>query len=161
MELPGGLEIVSTIVSIRPGTNHRLSIPIIKKIKKWYHTTEKFSYTKVTLNLTHNTTSSNKANTYCINHEYKQPRRKITKKVDQVAWNERYVNNVKEDQMKVLGQIDFSDLTTKERTFVQQILIEDANVFSIDDTDVGNITSRDINIKTQYQDPFMQSWKHI
>lgn len=59
--------------------------------------------------------------------------------------------------MKVLGQIDFSDLTTKERTFVQQMLIEDANVFSIDDTDVGNITSRDINIKTQYQDPFMQS----
>lgn len=59
--------------------------------------------------------------------------------------------------MKVLDQIDFSDLTTKERTFVQQMLIEDANVFSIDDTDVGNITSRDINIKTQYQDPFMQS----
>ena len=33
MELPGGLEIVSTIVSIRPGTNHRLRIPIIKKSK--------------------------------------------------------------------------------------------------------------------------------
>ena len=37
MELPGGLEIVSTIVSIRPGTNHRLRIPIIKKSKMISH----------------------------------------------------------------------------------------------------------------------------
>ena len=62
------------------------------------------------------------------------------KEVYQDTGNEPSVNNVKEDQMKLLGHIDFSGLTTKERTLVQQMLIEDVDVFSVNDTDIDKFS---------------------
>ena len=49
--------------------------------------------------------------------------------------------------MKVLNQNDLSKLTTKELTLVQQLLIEETDVLSGDDTDIGNITSTETEAK--------------
>ena len=48
--------------------------------------------------------------------------------------------------MKVLDEINLSGLRPKERTAVQQMLIEEADIFSVDDSDIENITSASMNI---------------
>ena len=46
--------------------------------------------------------------------------------------------DVEKHQMKLLDQIDLSGLTTKEQTLVQQMLIEEVAMFSVDNTGIGN-----------------------
>lgn len=55
--------------------------------------------------------------------------------------------------MKALDQIELEDLTAKERTLVQQVLIEEAAMFSVDHTNVGSIKSTEMEIKLSNQTP--------
>ena len=54
---------------------------------------------------------------------------------------------VKKHQMKLLDQIDLSGLTTKEQTLVQQMLIEEVDMFSVDNTGIGNRKKTEMEIK--------------
>ena len=63
--------------------------------------------------------------------------------------------------MKVLNQNDLSKLTTKELTLVQQLLIEETDVFSGDDTDIGNITSTETEAKLSDQTPVQLNYHSL
>ena len=58
-------------------------------------------------------------------------------------------------QQKVLEKIDLSGLTCDQKEQVRALIKEESSVFSIDDDDIGNVTSRqmeiDLNDKTAVQ----------
>ena len=59
------------------------------------------------------------------------------------------VVEIKEYQQKVLNNIDFSGLNPEERWKVQQLMIREADVFSVVNSDISNITSTQMEIKLQ------------
>ena len=59
------------------------------------------------------------------------------------------VVEIKEYQQKVLNNIDFSGLNPEERWKVQQLMIREADVFSVVNSDFSNITSTQMEIKLQ------------
>ena len=83
------------------------------------------------------------------------------KEVQQDTGNEPSVIYVKEHQMKVLVQTDLSGLTVKEQTLVQLVLIEEANVFLLDDTYISNITSTEMEIKLSDQAPVQFNYHSV
>lgn len=62
------------------------------------------------------------------------------KKIQQGTGDKPSVMDVKKHQMKLLDQTDLSGLTTKEQTLVQQVLIEQVDVLSVDGRGIGDIT---------------------
>ena len=63
--------------------------------------------------------------------------------------NDMTAVETKEHQQKVLDSIDLSGLNPEERQEVQQLKTKEADVFSVIDTDIGNITSIQMEIKLQ------------
>ena len=59
------------------------------------------------------------------------------------------VVEIKEYQQKVLNNIDLSGLNPEERWKVQQLIIREADVFSVVNSDISNITSTQMEIKLQ------------
>lgn len=59
------------------------------------------------------------------------------------------VVEIKEYQQKVLNNIDFSGFNPEERWKVQQLMIREADVFSVVNSDISNITSTQMEIKLQ------------
>lgn len=49
--------------------------------------------------------------------------------------------------MKLFDEINLSGLTPKERTAVQNMLTEEADIFSVDNSNNENITSTSVDIK--------------
>ena len=60
---------------------------------------------------------------------------------------------IKEHQQKVLDSIDLSGLNLEQRREVQQLITREADVFSVVDSDIGNITSTQMKIKKQDKTP--------
>ena len=54
---------------------------------------------------------------------------------------------IKEHQRKLLDQIDLSELNPKQRQMVEQMLIQEAAAFSVEDSDIGNVASTSMDIK--------------
>ena len=60
---------------------------------------------------------------------------------------------IKEHQRKVLDQIGLSGLNPKQRQMVKQMLIQEAAAFTVEDSDIGNVTSTRMYIKLHDNTP--------
>ena len=68
---------------------------------------------------------------------------------------------IKEHQHKVLDSIDSPGLNPEERREVQQLTIREADVFSVVDSDIGNITSTQMEIKLQDKTPAQLNYHSV
>ena len=68
---------------------------------------------------------------------------------------------IKEHQQKVLDGIDLSGLNSEERLEVQQLITREPNVFSVVDSDIGNITLTRMEIKLQHKTPFQLNYHSV
>ena len=60
---------------------------------------------------------------------------------------------INEHQQKLLNSIDLSGLSPEERRADQQLIPRNANVFSVVDSHIANITSTQMEIKLQHKTP--------
>ena len=74
---------------------------------------------------------------------------------------DRKAADIKEHQQKVLDNIEFSGLNPEERQEVQQLITREADIFSVVDSDIGNITSTQMEIKFQDKTPVQLSYHHV
>ena len=74
---------------------------------------------------------------------------------------DRTAGEIKEHQQKVLDSIDLSGLNPEERREVQQLITREADVFSVVDFDIGNITSTQMEIKLQDKTPVQLSYHSV
>ena len=74
---------------------------------------------------------------------------------------DRTAVEIKKSQQKVLDSIDFSRLNQEERREVQQFITREADRFSVVDSDIGNITSTQIEIKLQDKTPIQLSYYSV
>ena len=74
---------------------------------------------------------------------------------------DRKAVEIKEHQQKVLDNIEFSGLNSEERQEVQQLITREADVFSVVDSDIGNITSTQMEIKLQEKTPVQLNYHHV
>ena len=75
--------------------------------------------------------------------------------------NDATVAEIKEHRQKVLHSIDLSGLNPEERREVQQLITREANVFSVADSDIGNITSTQMEIKLQDETPVQLNYHSV
>ena len=159
IELPDGLETADTIASVKSRMNHRLKIPVINNSK---HDTF----------LPKNTIIGRLQQISPITPHgllYIRPcppvhvRRKVdistvqsSLKKDGMEMEEEQGNKdmtmveIKEHQQKVLDRIDLPGLNPQERRKVQQLITREEDVFSVFDSDIGNITLT--QMETELQD---------
>ena len=72
--------------------------------------------------------------------------------------NDMTAVQIKEHQQKVLDSIDLSGLNLEERRELQQLITREADVFSVVDSDIGNIISTQMEIKLQDKTPAQLSY---
>ena len=75
--------------------------------------------------------------------------------------NDATVTEIKEHRQIVLHSIDLSGLNPEERPEVQQLITREANVFSVADSDIGNITSTQMEIKLQDETPVQLNYHSV
>ena len=68
---------------------------------------------------------------------------------------------IKEHQRKVLDQIDISGLNPKQRQVVEQMLIQEAAAFSVEDSNIGNVTSTSMGIKLLDNTPVQLNYHSV
>ena len=103
---------------------------------------KKLTYWKTAPDILHQTYSNKRKSQQLT--QIKEHIEWTTKKKQQQAISELEIN---QHQMRVLGEINLSGLTPKERTAVQHMLTEEADIFSVDNSDNENITSTSVDIK--------------
>ena len=153
IELPEGLETVNTIVTVKPGPNHRLRIPVLNNSKH-------------DLILKKNTAIGRIQQISSITplqvkerHAEQVPEchavvTTVTNEVKSDTSREAVPDiKIKEHQRKVLDQIDLSGLNPKQRQMVELMLIQEAAAFSVEDSDIGNVTSTSMDIKLHDNTP--------
>ena len=70
-------------------------------------------------------------------------------------------SEIKEHQSKVLDQIDLSGLNPKQRQMVEQMFIQEAAAFSVEDSDIGNVTSTSMDIKLYNNKPVQLNYHSL
>ena len=161
IELPEGLETVNTIVAVKPGPNHRSRIPVLNNSKH-------------DIILQKNTTIGRIQQIASITplqvqerHAVKVQERHlvvstVANEVESDASTEVVSDNkIKENQRKVMDQIDLSRLNPKQRQMVEQIIIQVAATFSVEDSDIGNVTSTCMDIKLHDNTPVQLNYHSV
>ena len=62
---------------------------------------------------------------------------------------------------KVLERIDLSGFTHEQREQVRKMLREESSVFTVDSDDIGNVTTRKMEINLRDNAPVQQSYNAI
>ena len=152
IELPEGLETEDTIVSVKSGMNHCLKIPVISNSKHDIFL-PKNTITGRLQQISHITPLQVKERKVDISTVQSSLNKDGTEMGEEQENKDRTAGEIKEHQQKVLDSIDLSGLNPEERRKVQQLITREADVFSVVDFDIGNITSTHMEIKLQDKTP--------
>ena len=161
IELPEGLETVNTIVAVKPGPNHWSRIPVLNNSKH-------------DIILQKNTTIGRIQQIASITllqvqerHAVKvQERHVVVSTVANEVKSDASTevasdNKIKVNQRTVMDQIDLSRLNPKQRQMVEQIIIQVAAAFSVEDSDIGNVTSTCMDIKLHDNTPVQLNYHSV
>ena len=153
IELLEGLETVNIKVTVKPGPNRWLRIPVLNNSKN-------------DIILQKNTTIGRIQQVSIITPLQVQERHAVQVQerhaVVSTVTNEMKSDTsteavsdvkIKERQRKVLDQNGLSVLNLKQRQMVEQMLIQEAAAFSVEDSDIGNITSTSMDNKLHDNTP--------
>ena len=137
IELPEGLETVNSIVTVKPGPNHRLRIPVLNNSKH-----DIILQKNTTLGRIQQISSITPLQVQECHTVQVQERHAVVSTVANDVKSNTSTETVsdikiKEHQRKVLDQIDLSGLHPKPRQMVEQMLIQEAAAFSVEDSDIG------------------------
>ena len=140
IELPQGLETVSTLVAVKPGPTHWLWIPVLNNSKHgiilWKNKTmgriEQISSYK---------------NKNVTQYKYK----------NSMQWCQQNQNELKRDTSTetvwYIKIIDVSGMKPKQRQMLELMFIQEAVILSVETSDIGNVTSSNIDIKLHDNTP--------
>ena len=148
IKLPEGLETVDTIVSVKSGMNHCLKIPVVKKSKHDIFLPKNTIIGRLQ-QISHITPVQVKERKADISTVQSSLNKDEMEMEEEQGNNDMTAVEVIEHQQKVLDSIVLPGLNPEKRREVQQLITREADVFSVTDSDIGKITSTQMEIKPQ------------
>ena len=152
IELPEGLEAMNIIVTVKPGPNHWLMIPVLNNSKHDIIFQRKKIITPLQVQERHAVqVQEHHAVASTVTNEMKSDT--STKAVSDIK--------IKEHQRKVLDQLDLSELNPKQRQVVEQMSIQEVAAFSVSNSDIGNVISTSMDIKLHNNTPVQLNYHSV
>ena len=163
VELPDGIQCADSVIMLKPGIKNYFKVPVINdsnhNITIMKNTvTDNLEYVTsiVPFEVRANTSDPTRIGNAAIN------------KAEVVTSNEPMTDS-KEDNssgkddhyQKVLERIDLSGFTHEQREQVRKMLREESSVFTVDSDDIGNVTTRKMEINLRDNAPVQQSYNAI
>ena len=146
IELPEGLGTADTIVFVKSGMNHCLKVPVINNSKHDIFLPKNTIIGRLQ-QISHITPLQVKERKENISTVQSSLNKDGTEMGEEQEKRDRTAVEIKEHQQKVLDSIDASGLNPEKIPEVQQSITREADVFSFVDSDIGNITSTQMEIK--------------
>ena len=161
IELPEGLETVNTIVTVKPGPNHWLIKPVLNNSEH-----DIILQKNTTIGRIQQISSITPIQVQECHTVQVQERHAVVSTVANEVKSDTSTEvvpdiKIKEQQRKVLDQIDLSGLNPKQRQMVKQMLIQEAAAFTVEDSDIGNVTSTRMYIKLRDNTPVQGNYHSV
>ena len=160
IELPEGLETVDTIVSVKSGMNHCLKIPVVKKSKHDIFLPKNTIIGRLQ-QISHITPVEVKERKADISTVQSSLNKDEMEMEEEQGNNDMTAVEIIEHQQKVLDSIVLSGLNPEKRREVQQLITREADIFSVIDSDIGNIISTQMEIKPQDETPVQLNYHSV
>ena len=163
VELPDGIQCADSVIMLKPGIKNYFKVPVINDsnhnitiMKNTVIDNLEYVTSIVPFEVRANTSDPTRIGNAAIN------------KAEVVTSNESMTDS-KEDNssgkddhyQKVLERIDLSGFTHEQREQVRKMLREESSVFTVDSDDIGNVTTRKMEINLRDNAPVQQSYNAI
>ena len=163
VELPNGIQCADSVIMLKPGIKNYFKVPVINDsnhnitiMKNTVIDNLEYVTSIVPFEVRANTSDPTRIGNAAIN------------KAEVVTSNEPMTDS-KEDNssgkddhyQKVLERIDLSGFTHEQREQVRKMLREESSVFTVDSDDIGNVTTRKMEINLRDNAPVQQSYNAI
>ena len=159
IELPQGLETVNSVVTIKPGPNHRLRITVLNNSRYDIVLQKNTNIGRIQQISSITPLQVQKCHTVVV----QEPHSVVSTVANEVKSDTitEVVSDIKKQQRKVLDQIDLSGLNPTQKQMVEQMLIQEAAAFSVEESDTGNVTSTCMGIKLHDNTPVQLNYHSV